>query len=167
MAFNDCFAENVEHEISYGKLPFETSVIYKPEEIKSSLVDVPKIEKTERGWAGHFIAADKCLFRRNTLLETENGIRVIISTVGNYILSGRQTTLGYNRYYETMVFFAENHDGYWDANVTKEISVDSNSGLPEINFYSDLAANKMHEDIVDEIFYKLSHNIQLKIKGED
>ena len=65
------------------------------------------VKRTERGWAGHFIAAGNCRFRRNTLLEFGD-TRIVVSTVGAYLdpLSKELGTVGHNRTYETMVFKA-------------------------------------------------------------
>ena len=63
---------------------------------------------TERGWAGHFICAARCNFRRNTLIESGD-TRVVVSTVGALRLKeDRQgfSDLGCDRTYETMAFRA-------------------------------------------------------------
>lgn len=110
------------------------------------------VKKTERGWAGHYILSQHCLFRRNTLLEKEE-TRVVVSTVGMCVLDNKLHALGLNRYYETMVFLARFQNGYWDADVTKQIEFDSPWYISEPG--KDNEANNMHEAVVAEIEKRL------------
>ena len=112
------------------------------------------ITRTERGWGGHFICAHDCLFRRNTLLV--NGRRkIVVSTVGNMSRNRKLETIGYNRYYETMAFVAHKEGAYWEADVSKELSFESDwaicaesaEKLPED---VDNVADRMHERVVAE-----------------
>lgn len=123
-----------------------------------------QVKVTERGWAGHFIASDRCKFRRNTLLEYGDK-KWIVSTVGNYYMYGRREmeTIGAYRYYETMAFEALKCNGYWDADVSHEIEFDSPWGLFAENLeefckkypHSDNDANDMHEKVVQELIKKI------------
>lgn len=115
------------------------------------------IKRTERGWAGHFCCADRCLFRRNTLLEYNN-TKIVISTVGLMVdiyANGdpnktSYTTIGYNQYYETRAFRAQLIQGkYWDADVQKEVNFQSPWSIDIIDAENE--ANSMHETVVDEI----------------
>lgn len=113
------------------------------------------VSRTERGWAGHFICADRCMFRRNTLLECGE-TRIVISSVG--MMRDPKTrefdTVGLDRNFETMAFHAKRHDGrYWDADVSRQISFESNWAISEID--ADDRANDMHEEVVREITIKL------------
>jgi hypothetical protein len=120
------------------------------------------IKRTERGWAGHFICADRCLFHRNTLLEYKD-IKIVVSTVGlmvnihskDYPNKIEFEPIGaFNRYYETMAFHSKNDDArYNDADVTKQISFNSKWSLDFLD--ADDFANKMHEDVVTEISNEL------------
>jgi len=121
------------------------------------------MKRTERGWGGHFIASNYCLFRRNTLLEY-NDIKIVISTVGNHQTKEdtKPQLIGVERYYETMCFIAEKDDKYNDADVTKQINFDSKwmIGKDELNDdFVDNIANDMHENVVEEIKDKLSNGI--------
>lgn len=124
--------------------------------------DKEEVVATERGWAGHFILADKCKFRRNTLLEYKDK-KWIVSTVGampadKYSIDKNEngfTTIGLGRYYETMAFEAQKDGIYWDANVRERIDFDSNWALDECNFNSDQKANEMHDKVVEELIEKL------------
>ncbi len=62
------------------------------------------MKRTERGWAGHFICAERCRFRRNTLLEIGD-MAIVVSTVGAMMSRGedKPETIGHERYYETKV----------------------------------------------------------------
>ena len=109
-----------------------------------------QVKRTERGWAGHFICSDRCLFRRNTLLEYENQ-KVVVSTVGGLVVEHERKktidTVGYERYYETRVFLADTKDTiYNDIDVEKEVFLDCEQTLNEID---DVKANEMHENAVD------------------
>lgn len=112
------------------------------------------VKRTERGWAGHFICAERCLFRRNTLLEYLE-TKIVVSTVGMMMDGDKFTTIGYNRYYETMAFHAKLVENkYWDADVSRQVDFDSPWSIDEPG--ADDKANDMHDNVVFEIIAKLS-----------
>lgn len=140
----------------------------------TDLCTLANIEVTtkERGWAGHYICSKDCLFRRNTLI-TCGDIKWVVSTVGNYrsstnlpelnIKVGDIQTIGYNRWYETMVFESK-YDVYDDADVTKGIDCDLEWGIwgetwdDVVKKYGkdvDNAVNAMHDRIVKEMKTKI------------
>ena len=121
------------------------------------------VKRTERGWPGHFICSRSCLFRRNTLIEYEDR-KWIISTVGAMSDENRKpTTVGINRWYETKVFEAQLQDGYWDADVSKEIypkgewCIWASSFTELMTKYPtpDTTANDMHEAIVEQMIERI------------
>ena len=113
---------------------------------------------TERGWAGHFICAERCLFRRNTLIEHKDK-RIVVSSVGLMKMdNGEIDTIGCDRYYETMVFEAQYIEPYWEADVTKQISFDSPWSLNERTRDSDEKMNKQHNTVVKEITKMMKGN---------
>lgn len=121
-----------------------------------------RVKITERGWAGHYICADRCRFRRNTLVEYGEK-KWVVSTVGNLIIDGKLEQVGLDRYYETMAFEAEINGEYIDADVEKQIFFENDWGLwadTEKEFcqkypFADNDANDMHEKIVDELKAKI------------
>lgn len=114
------------------------------------------VRRTERGWAGHFVAASKCRFRRNTLLE-KDGRGIVVSTVGSYAPgnAARYEEIGYRRHFETMAFRSDESDAvYHDADVSCEVPISSNTALLITNqneAFVDNLANDMHEAAVREI----------------
>lgn len=115
-----------------------------------------EVKRTERGWAGHFICSNICLFRRNTLIEYENK-KWVVSTVGRMVTENKFETIGLGRYYETKAFEAQlDKTGlYWDANVSRQINFDSDWTIPDIKLDSELRANEMHEKVVQELMEKI------------
>jgi hypothetical protein len=110
-----------------------------------------KVIRKERGWIGHFILGDRCLFRRNTLLESED-VRIVVSSVGRLVDPSddrKFREVGYKRFFETMVFHAEYDGRYWDADVTREISFESPWRVDNPN--DDDVANDQHDKVVEEI----------------
>lgn len=124
-----------------------------------------QVARTERGWGGHFVCAGRCLFRRNTLLESGEA-RVVISTVGNMIdpTTNEVETIGAYYYYETACFLAEYSNGYWDADVSRQVTdINLPWQVKEITDNSDNLANDQHEAIVDELTERLRRGIPLEI----
>jgi hypothetical protein len=109
------------------------------------------VKRTERGWAAHYCMSDRCMFRRNTLLEYGD-IKIIVSTVGNMIYEERTQHIGRGWYYETMAFYAQYDGIYLDANIKTNISFNSKWYSKELD---DNMANDMHEDVVRELMQKL------------
>lgn len=119
------------------------------------------VKRTERGWAGHFICADSCKFRRNTLLECGD-VKVVVSSVGAMYVDGKLTEIGLGRHYETMAFYVDPTSGkYKDADVSEEIFFESNGALKwHKDGYIDNEANDMHEAVVDELTRKLEEGVK-------
>ena len=120
-----------------------------------------KVKITERGWAGHFIMANRCRFRRNTLLEYKDK-KVVVSSVGlmeertgnGFETTGFGAIGAFDRYYETMCWYADLSDTrYYDIDVEKQISLNGQWGINEID--ADDKANVMHDNTVEEIKARL------------
>ncbi len=80
-----------------------------------SIINKP-FKRTERGWAGHYFCADRCRFRRNTLLEYGNQA-IVVSTVGNLVIDGKLETIGSERYAETLAFEGKHEGPYMEADI--------------------------------------------------
>lgn len=114
------------------------------------------IKRTERGWAGHFICGVDCNWRRNTLVEDENGRGIVISSVGALPKCDEKgfrkewLEIGYNRYYETMMFIAKQDGIFIEGDVSQQRYV---AGMPwcvseKPNGKTDLEAEEIHENHV-------------------
>lgn len=120
------------------------------------------VKRTERGWPGHFICAESCLFRRNTLLEGA-GQTIVVSTVGlmrDPRHKNRFKLLGSDWYYETGAFHSKINDNrYHDADINREVSFKSPWAIK--NLRDDDKANLMHETVVAEIIAKMKKGDEL------
>ena len=125
---------------------------------------INEVKVTERGWAGHFICSDRCLFRRNTLLEYNNR-KWIVSTEGAFRnRENKMDSIGHRRWYETMAFEAIEDRGYIEADIMKQIYFDSEWGIwgdsweevcDNCNGTPDNVANDMHDRVVNELIDKI------------
>ena len=129
---------------------------------------INEVKVTERGWAGHFIISDilsdKCLFRRNTLLEYKDK-KWVVSTLGAFRNhENKMDSIGHRMWYETMAFEAKERLGYIEADVEKEIFFDSEWGIwgdsweevcKNCNDTPDNVANDMHDKVVSELIDKI------------
>lgn len=115
------------------------------------------VNRTERGWAGHYCASDSCKFRRNTLLE-KDGVYVVVSSVGNQVVAGeyKTTEVGCGRYYETVAYYSADWDSnFHDIDVSRSISVTGKQHICKMHDLVDNEANEMHENVVLEISERL------------
>ena len=105
---------------------------------------------TYRGWAGHFCCSQRCKFRLNTLIE-HNDTRIVVSTVGLMVSldEKRFEKIGFEHYFETMVFHAEFDGEFWDANVEREIYLDTKCTINDLD--GENQANQMHYDAEEEV----------------
>lgn len=101
----------------------------------------------ERGWAGHFCSANKCRYRRNTLVECGER-RIIVSSVGNmFDVDGKgPLEIGSNRFYETMAFEAVKCASYWEVDVSQQLSF---TGAWSINSADDADSDNRMDSIHD------------------
>ena len=109
------------------------------------------MERTERGWAGHFCCSYKCQWHRNTLIEHE-GKYLIVSSVGQMLENFKTMEyeeIGLNRYYETMVFVGKNEGPYIDCDTQKQRYFEGEWSVEEYpKEGTDLKAEENHENAV-------------------
>jgi len=109
-----------------------------------------EVKRTERGWMAHYILADRCRFRRNTLLEYED-VHIVVSTVG--LLRSRDEKewelVGHNHYFETMAFHANADDRFRDPDTSRQVPFVAPWRIVEVD--ADDRANEMHERVCEEI----------------
>lgn len=112
-----------------------------------------EVKTKERGWPSHFICAERCTFHRSTLIEYK-GIEIVVSSVGAFIsnaLTDKQpTTIGCDRYYETMVWYANNSE-FKDADVRKTDGEPLDFDCPEEpKPWDEINANNIHDRMVEK-----------------
>ena len=136
---------------------------------------INEVKVTERGWAGHFILADRCLFRRNTLLEYKDK-KWVVSTVGAYRnRENKMDSIGYCRWYETGVFEAYEKNGYINTTDFTLFLEDKTSLINETLRIDDLKLpNEINDDVINDyintidegLIKKEIENIKNKISNE-
>ena len=136
----------------------------------NSRINMNTVKRTEKGWAGHLIVSNQCLFRRHTLLEYGT-IAISVSTAGNWMpgIEGLREIMeiGAYRYFETMVFHSlpVTEENKWkDADVSKPINFSSPWYIREP--WKEQEANDMHETVVNEITGRLLAGDQFIITEE-
>lgn len=78
------------------------------------------VERVEVEGPGHFIGGEDCRFVRHTHVG-----KWCISTVGDYCPRGVQTTIGWKRTHETMVFDTTSEDERWQEKDFAAYNADS------------------------------------------
>lgn len=128
-----------------------------------------KAKVSYRGWPGHFIGGARCVFHLNTLIEFRD-TKIVVSTVGmmqdyshpEFRKKNVFDIVGFDRYYETMAFHAKRNGEFYDADVSREISFESEWAYSRIE--DEWRANKGHWAVVDEIVSKLESGQPLSVE---
>lgn len=123
------------------------------------------VRRTEYGWIGYFCVAADCMFRRSTLLEYKD-VKIIVFTIGDYIHGHNVSEIDSGTYYETKVLYVDQenvNNSYYVPDINKPIKTKCPSTISEMN--KAMEANKMHEDIVEEIECRLE-NEEFTIENE-
>ena len=138
-----------------------SDVVYDPNVLKmkseEEIDEYFRLKITERGWPAHYICAESCTFRRNTLIEYAD-LKWVVSTVGRQLPAkgyDHWETVGHNRYYETMAFKAKQDGIYWDADTSNPIDFDSEWAIHDCADDSEFRANEMHDKVVAELSEKI------------
>lgn len=127
-------------------------------------IKIKGVKITERGWAGHFCLAHKCMFHRNTLLE-KGDVKIVVSSVGKLPTKrGDQLEeIGCDRYYETMVFFVKD-DKWQDADVMRGKIACYSPKMEDP--WDEMPANLLHDKIVEEFLDKMGKNEKIQTIDE-
>lgn len=131
------------------------------------------VKRIERGWPAHFCLAQNCLFRRNTLLKSDNGEAYVISTVGD-LRDEKQPEktieIGFATYYETKAFPAKQDGLYIEADISNEINLCAFDPTFQVGIFAktpeelqemeeafgvDNLANDVHEHAIDILTQKM------------
>jgi len=123
---------------------------------------IREVKRTERGWAGHFVGAHHCEFRRNTLLECGEE-RLVVSTIGAYTpkQDGKYAWVNAYGFYETLVFKA-GKEPFWDADTTRQVLVEGTWYIDKLRSFVDIEANNMHEAAVCKVTEHLREGSEIK-----
>lgn len=125
---------------------------------ESSIEKPSSVTRIERGFPGHFCGADRCEFRRNTLLVLGH-TRIIVSTVGAYRRDEDEPyrEIGRYRFYETCAFYAVEEGPYICADVQREVTFDTKWFIDNCKPGSHNDADQMHERVVAEIIGRMEN----------
>lgn len=115
------------------------------------------VKRTEKGWGGHFVGCNRCMFRRHTMLEYMD-ITITVSTVGNWMPydDRKVSPIASIRHFETMAFHSlpVTKEAPWkDADLSRGIMLLSPWQIR--GEWKEQEANDMHEKVVDEIILRL------------
>lgn len=122
-----------------------------------------QVKRTERGWRGHYTYLGKLLFQRNTLLEYDEGFKVVVSTVGGREVDGEPGIVMMSRvngtYFETVVFHVAGGTPKYpwiDADPNEPVQsikpiVIGQEEYDRLGRKCDILANNNHEAMVDRV----------------